>query len=246
MWQRLKINILNTINRWGMAHCWLCHDKTLNNTVLCQACHDDLPWITHACAICALPLAATNTPALICGDCLQQRPHFDRAWTLFHYQSPIDHLITALKFHEKLSYTRLFADQFIKKITHEWYLHEKLPECIIPIPLHKTRLQERGFNQALELARPIAKTLHIPLDYHSVSRIRATAAQSSVPAAKRLSNIKQCFQVNHKINVNHVAIIDDVMTTGNTVDEFARVLRQSGVNKIDVWCCARTTKTSEC
>jgi len=116
-----------------------------------------------------------------------------------------------------------------------------MPEIIIPVPLHRTRLRERGFNQALEIARPIARSLSIPVDYKSCERVRKTSAQSLLPAAERRKNIKGAFRVTRPIAARHVAILDDVMTTGHTVQELAATLRKAGVERIDVWVVARTS-----
>jgi len=114
------------------------------------------------------------------------------------------------------------------------------PDVIIPVPLHVSRLRDRGYNQALELARPIANRLNIPIDYQSCVRIRETAAQADLPAKLRRSNVKGAFQI-HKLDAEYVAIIDDVMTTGYTVAELSRQARNAGVKKIDIWTCARAS-----
>ncbi len=106
------------------------------------------------------------------------------------------------------------------------------------MPLHATRLRERGYNQALELARPISSRLDIPIDYQSCTRARATPAQSALSARERSANVKGAFQVSQPLTARHVAIIDDVMTTGHTADELARMLQKTGVERIDIWVCA--------
>jgi ComF family protein len=118
----------------------------------------------------------------------------------------------------------------------EWYK----PEWIIPVPLHAERLRERGYNQALEIARPIAKKLQIPLQTRYCTRILPTLAQASMTAEERRRNMKNAFAVEELFQARHVAIVDDVLTTGSTVSEFARMLKKSGVARVDVWCCART------
>lgn len=123
-----------------------------------------------------------------------------------------------------------------------------MPQIIIPIPLHPRRLRQRGFNQALEIAKPIAKKFHVPLDTAHCQRVRYTEAQTQIPAEHRGSNVKNAFVVDKKFfcgensNISHVAIMDDVVTTGHTVNELSRALRKAGVKTIDVWCCARTRK----
>ena len=116
---------------------------------------------------------------------------------------------------------------------------QPLPELILPVPLHHRRLRERGFNQALELARPIAAGLGLPLDWHHAQRLRATDPQSDLPAKLRSHNVKGAFTVAPGLAVSSVAIVDDVMTTGHTVNELAVMLRGSGVRSVSVWVCAR-------
>lgn len=117
---------------------------------------------------------------------------------------------------------------------------EGLPDVIIPVPLHPSRLRSRSYNQALELARPIARHLGVTVDYQSCVRARETAAQSDMPAKLRRKNVKGAFQVRGT-DADHVAIIDDVMTTGHTVDELADAMRGCGIRKIDIWICARAS-----
>jgi ComF family protein len=119
-------------------------------------------------------------------------------------------------------------------------LPNAVPQLIIPMPLHPLRLKERGFNQALELARPIAKRLGIPINNKSCERIRVTQAQSLIPAPQRLHNVENAFRVNENFQATNIAIIDDVITTGHTVNELSKVLRKREVEKITIWCCAKS------
>jgi len=130
-----------------------------------------------------------------------------------------------------------------KKIRDEWYPKKSLPTAILPIPLHATRLKERGFNQAVEIARPIAKAFHLPLLTDQIIRMKSTPPQATLPAAKRKQNIKNAFLIKQSLHHQHIAVVDDVITTGNTVYEFCRVLKKQGVERISVWCCARATSS---
>lgn len=158
---------------------------------------------------------------------------------LFDYTFPIDHMITQLKFHEKLIYAKLFGQLLTQKIIQH-YKDIPLPALIIPVPLHKKRLQERGFNQALEIAKPISKKLNLKIDKTSCIRKKYTAAQSSLSATERKQNIKHSFELIHPITASHIAILDDVITTGETTRELSEILKNHGVKKIDLWCCAHT------
>lgn len=145
-------------------------------------------------------------------------------------------MLCALKFKQKLLYAKLLGEMMGQKLAVE---QRTMPELLIPVPLHVSRLRERGCNQALELAKPIAKMLNMKLDRNSVERVNNTAAQSTLPFQERKRNLKNAFVVKKPLCAKHVAIVDDVMTTGSTVEELSRVLRSCGVLEIEIWCCAR-------
>lgn len=175
--------------------------------------------------------------AMRCGQCLQKSPHFDLSITPYHYAPPINQFITRLKFNNRLYYANILAELLIKQLNKN---SEQLPECIIPVPLHPSRLRHRGFNQALEIARPVAKQYRIKLDPFCCSRVIATSPQMSQDKLARKNNIKNAFKVKPGFNYKDIAIVDDVMTTGHTVNELARVLRANGARRIQVWAAARS------
>lgn len=210
-----------------------------DNLNLCDACLHDLPILPHHCPQCAhfLPANGKNTPH--CGHCQQQSPPFHRTFALFPYQFPIISLITRLKFQHQLDHAALFGRLLVRQIRQHWYRDDRLPDLILPVPLHTSRLRERGFNQAHEIARPVGRTLGIPIDRQNVIRQKMTAAQRQLPAKQRKLNIQDAFRVNRMYTGQHLAVIDDVITTGQTVSELCRLLRLHGACKIDVWCVAR-------
>ena len=172
---------------------------------------------------------------------MRRKPYFNRVEAVFHYASPVDFLIQGIKFNGSLHYARLLGILMAQELSERYSSsHSGLPQLIIPVPLHTTRLRGRGYNQALELARPIASRFDIPVDYSSCNRIRETALQSGLPAKSRRRNIKGAFRISG-LQADHVVIVDDVMTTGYTVNELARWLRAAGVGRIDVWACARAS-----
>ncbi|PJB10330.1 MAG: amidophosphoribosyltransferase, partial [Gammaproteobacteria bacterium CG_4_9_14_3_um_filter_38_9] len=175
---------------------------------------------------------------LLCTSCITSPPPFHRTIALFHYTGPIVSLIWKLKFQNDLKIARLFAQHWIDYFNH-FDSHNTLPDLIMPVPLHFSRLKQRGFNQSLEIAKPIGKYFHIPIDTRACIKIKNTEPQSSLSAQKRKGNLKNAFGLSRPIDAKHVAILDDVMTTGNTVSEIASLLQKTGVEKIDVWCCAR-------
>lgn len=209
-------------------------DASLLGMDLCAACHADLPRIIHACRQCALPVDAATENA-VCGQCLQQPPPFNRSVSLFRYQPPVDSLIQQLKFNSRLPNARLLGHL----LAHSVRDLPQRPQALLPVPLHKSRMRERGFNQALEIARPVARSLGLPLLTQTCKRTRPTPSQTELSADQRRKNVKGIFEVTQPIDVSHVVIIDDVMTTGQTVGELAKTLRKAGVQQVDVWVCAR-------
>ncbi len=227
---------LGHIQQWlWPSLCMLCGDRGPKDRDLCAGCFRDLPFLLGGCARCAAPLAGETIPGLVCGQCLRHPPVFQRAVGVFHYSSPIDYLIHQLKFRGSLTAARLLGQLMAARLAQS---PGPLPQLLIPVPLHRHRLRERGYNQAVELARPIARALCIPMATCCI-RARHTAAQSALLPAERRRNVRGAFQVASSPAAKHVAIIDDVMTTGHTVGELARILRGNGVEHVQVWACAR-------
>jgi ComF family protein len=214
--------------------CLLCGDPGSGGLDLCQPCADSLPYMAVACPRCALPLASP-VPRL-CGSCQNQPPAFDAAFALFRYEEPVRHLILSLKFGARYPCARLLGTLMAERLRE----HPAMPDALIPVPLHAHRYRKRGFNQAAETARTLSRLLDIPLDLKACRRIRATAAQARLPAKERRKNLSQAFAIRPGIAYRNVAIVDDVVTTGTTVNELAGTLRQAGVERIEVWTCART------
>lgn len=214
--------------------CVLCGDVGDAGLDLCRGCRQELPQPRSSCARCAEPLSIGALEAL-CGRCQVNPPAFERAQALFAYQAPVDHLLQGLKFDGRLEMARLLGTLMGRWLTAGI---DELPDVLVPVPLHASRLRERGFNQALELARPIARQLGIPLDLHSCRRLRATGSQLELSRKARIRNVKGAFEVLRPLQ-GRVAVIDDVMTTGSTASELARVLLKAGADSVQVWVCAR-------
>ena len=220
--------------------CFLCTDRCESHETICPVCMDDLPFNTSACPACARP----NTASRLCADCLSLTgsPGFsggfiNKSWSLFQYQYPVNHLIQYMKFRQGLELANFLGRMMGKMFFNETIVQ---PECIIPVPLYTRRLISRGYNQSIELARPLARQLGINLDIHACKRVRNTIPQSDLPAKKRKGNVRNSFSVNQGISYNHVLLIDDVITTGSTVNELARTLYKAGVARVDVLACAKT------
>ena len=225
------------------SSCVLC-DASVSRTIsLCESCEGDLPRLVSACKQCGLPLGEGNEYDTVCGECLKTPPSIDYTMCLYHYQSPLDYLITHLKYNQQLSHAAILG--YLLSIRVKQEKKNDLPDCIIPVPLHKSRLVKRGFNQSLEITRPVAKALKLPIDTKLVRRTRKTSAQADLNAVKRRKNVKNCFEivVQKAINYSHVVIVDDVVTTGSTINELAQQLKQSGIKKVGVWAISRAILT---
>ncbi|WP_448103260.1 ComF family protein [Luteibacter jiangsuensis] len=156
-------------------------------------------------------------------------------WVPFVYAWPLDVLESRFKFSGSLAAGRVLATCWLSS-----GIPPVIPELLVPVPLHTSRLRQRGYNQALELARPLARHLGLPVAHDVLGRARATGAQTELDAAARATNVRAAFAVKRVPAQKHVAIVDDVMTTGATLAECARVLLAAGVERVDVWALART------
>ena len=202
---------------------------------LCKACFDDLARNLSCCYRCGEHIEISISAPQLCGRCLKKPPSFDETHAPFLYDEVMRFLISQLKFHRNYKHARLLGTLLAN------YLAEtaELPECIIPIPLHRKRYGQRGFNQSIEIARHLSRQLGIPLDLNSCIRHKDTKHQIALPAKQRRKNIKNAFSVIKPIGYQHIAIVDDVMTTGATAEALALTLKRHGINRIDVWVCAR-------
>ena len=217
------------------SQCRLCGVATGTALKLCPRCLADSPWIRHACRQCSTPLPV-HAEDNHCGHCQKRPPAFDATTALFHYRPPVDYLIKQLKFANELAIVPLLSTPMSARLTTR---AAPLPSLLVPVPLHQTRLRERGFNQATELARRVGRELGIRSDHRLCTRNRDTRPQSLLsPNARRL-NLCNAFSVRHRPVAGHIAIIDDVMTTGHTSNELARVLKQAGAQQVEVWVIAR-------
>lgn len=213
-------------------NCVLCSAPAERPLDLCPACLRDFQPNLCACSHCALPLPEPG----ICGACQRKPPKFDATVAAFEYGEPLSHLILALKFQQKLHLARLLGELLARRMAQ---LKEPRPELIIPVPLHPRRLRERGYNQALELARFVGRRLEIPLDIHTLQRTHVTEAQSRLHEKERRRNVRGAFELVRPLTAEYVVLLDDVMTTGATVNECARILKSGGVKRVDVWAVAR-------
>jgi ComF family protein len=222
--------------------CLLCGAAGQQDRDLCADCAADLPHNRHPCARCALPLPPGSPADALCGACTQQAPAFDRCYAALQYDELTGILISRLKFHNKLSHGRLLSQLLIDYLAQR---QAPLPDLILPVPLHRQRLRERGYNQALEIARPIGRHFALPVRARLCQRIRTTPAQTGLDRKTRQRNLRKAFQLTGKVDGHAIALLDDVVTTGATVSELAKLLKRAGAARVDVWAVARTPENRD-
>ena len=219
------------------SHCLACGGRGTGGRDLCAACHAGLPWLETACPRCALPLPA---PGSVCGECLraafdQGKSPLQAVHAAFVYARPLDRLLPRFKFHGDLAAGRLLA-----ALMGETAPPFPRDAVIVPVPLHRQRLRMRGYDQALELAKPLAAACTLPLRDDVLHRARATAAQSRLHAGQRKRNLRNAFEVEATDSLPEcVVLVDDVMTTGATLHAAAKALRNAGIARVEAWVCAR-------
>ena len=200
---------------------------------MCPDCDADLPTRpAGACLCCGNPEPDSGT----CVHCFVRAPAFDSCLAGNIYRYPVDLMIKRLKYRARLETARTLSRSLIERIRHEC---SEPPECLVPVPLHSSRLRSRGFNQAREIARVLAHSLSLPVDDRLVCRHKATAQQYDLRPEQRENNVKSAFSLNKTNVYNRIAIVDDVLTTGATANELARLLKRNGSEQVQVWCLAR-------
>lgn len=200
---------------------------------LCIPCRNDLPQLPeYRCPVCLWPVPTAE----ICGACLNNPPAFTRTAAAVRYAFPVDALIHSLKYGANLALAPILAQLLLEQIQT---MHNK-PDWVMPMPLHPIRLRERGFNQAMEIGRFVAKRMNIPLLPDGCRRVKHTQPQTELPWKERQKNIRKAFDCTMDLQGKHIAVIDDVMTTGATLNELAGVLRKQGADEISNWVIART------
>lgn len=222
------------------VQCLLCGGTTEHAELpLCLGCDDDLPWLAGHCAICSLPLPSAG---LTCGQCLRRAPAFHRVETPLRYGFPIDALITRFKHQSNASLGRLLGHLLARHLLHAFDEGLPRPDRLIPVPLSRRRERQRGFNQAALLADWLRGPLGIPVDNRLVHRAQDTPAQQGLDAATRKRNLRNAFALANGAAVDglHLAVVDDVLTTGATAERIAHLLRRAGARRVDVYCLART------
>lgn len=227
---RLFFNICSNITQsFPEQPCLLCGAPSQYGA-WCAACDAALPYLSTAhCPVCAL----TTWDGATCGHCLRHPPHFKRTVAAYSYAFPLDKLMLAFKYSEKLLLANSLGDRLAQRVTVR-------PDCLIAMPLHPLRLRERGFNQSLQLARRIGQQLDLPVLPFACQRVRNTPSQSTLPWKERSKNMRKAFSCSADVAGKHVAVVDDVMTTGTTLNELALTLLNAGATEVSAWVVART------
>jgi ComF family protein len=221
------------LSDWLPQPCLFCGTPGRRGGV-CHACRDDLPgWQAPRCPVCAI---RTPAPA-VCGTCLQAARTYDASVAVASYAFPLDAAIVRFKYGRDLTLAAALAG-----LLHQAVRTQPKPDLVVPMPLSSARLRERGFNQAAELARGVAARLRVAVDTQAAARTRDGAAQASLPLADRARNVRGAFTCRLRLQGAHVAMVDDVMTTGASVEELARVLRHAGAGRVVCWVLARTER----
>jgi len=214
---------VRNVQTWAGEDCLLCGGEG-GPELLCAACIAELPALPASCPRCALPSPA----AALCGSCLNHPPHFDATLALWRYEFPCDGLVQALKYRARLALAGFFARSLAARTMPE-------VDLIVPMPLHPKRLAERGFNQALEIARHLGR----PIEPRGVLRVKHTLPQTDLPYEERAKNVRGAFLCKPDLSGASVAVLDDVMTTGATLNELARALKRAGATRVENLVIAR-------
>lgn len=216
--------------------CVLCGSMS-HDGLWCAACDADLPYLNAPhCPVCALPTPSGE----VCGHCLKQPPLFTRTTALFGYSFPLDKLIQGMKYGEQLALAHAFAKKLVQRIDKS-----NLPDCVIAMPLHPAKLRERGFNQSLLLAATVARDLKLELLPNACRRVRDTPPQSALPWKQRKKNVRNAFCCDMDLTGKRIALVDDVLTTGASLNALAEAVQQRGASQISAWVVARTLPHSE-
>ncbi|HBX55056.1 ComF family protein [Pseudomonas sp. UBA2684] len=224
--------------------CLLCDEPADTVHPLCSSCEAELPWLGGHCQVCALPLPSTG---LTCGACLKRPPSFQRVEAPWRYAFPIDTAINRFKHQAKWPLGRLLGGLLSHHLQHAFAEGLARPDLLLPVPLAGPRQRQRGFNQAGLLSQWLSASLHLPQQPHWLERTSDTPAQQQLTAAARQRNLRRAFALTNASRVEglHLALIDDVLTTGATAESLARLLLRGGAARVDVYCLARTAKPGD-
>lgn len=240
----LKINTMRFLQdwflkisaHWNITHCWLC--ETPSPHIICEQCNAELPRPPLVCPRCAHALVSVEQVQL-CENCRFRPPSFDYVKAVFQYQYPIDKIIQAMKYQAHFVLQRWLALQMQARLQTTVEKFKETP-LLVPVPAYPTDLGRRGYNQAAELTKYLARAFNLPYDFNKVVCIKPKQRQANLSQRQRQQNVQGVFAVRPILqHYSQIIIVDDVVTTGATVNEIASQLKLAGVEKVGVWCCAR-------
>lgn len=231
--QATSTQIRQLYSKLNITPCLLCGIPSPDDN-LCFDCLDLLPRLPQVCQRCALPIPQGE----ICGQCLSKPPTQQRTISLFSYTQPLDKLISDMKYHHNLAILQTLSVQLAEHIKQ----YQPEIDLLIPIPLHLSRLRQRGFNQATEIAKILSKRLNIPMDSATLIRTKKTQAQTQLPYKQRKKNMQGAFDTQINPFPKRIALIDDVLTTGHTAEIAAKACLKNGAEIVEIWTIARTIR----
>ncbi len=215
--------------------CVLCHQYHQQSQAVCELCTELLIKIGASCQYCAFPLP--DDKFLVCGFCCKERPPLDKTFVAYVFEEPLRTLLHDFKYKEAF-----YLGEFLAKLIIDALPVQNLQtQCLVPVPMHPKRLRQRGFNQSAELCKILAKKLNISYDLTLCKKLIHTKAQADLDSKQRRKNLRNVFQ-SKPSPYQHLTLIDDLMTTGSTANELARAFKQQGVERVDLWCCARAVQ----
>ena len=217
--------------------CVVCQQPHRGRLAVCAECTLLFAPIGPACRHCAIPLP--DDLFLVCGQCGKEKPDIDCVITAYRFEEPLRSLLHEFKYHEGLYLGTFLTNLMLQAMPTEYYE----TQCLIPVPMHPARLRQRGFNQAAELAKHLGRRLKLPYALSHCQKIINTVPQAGLNASQRKRNLLHAFQAK-PLPYQHVTLIDDLLTTGSTANELARMLKNQGVTRVDLWCCARVIAPS--
>tara|TARA_B110000858_G_scaffold185553_1_gene227850 strand:+ start:17730 stop:18446 length:717 start_codon:yes stop_codon:yes gene_type:complete len=237
---------MQSIRRTLPSTCIVCGQLAERDHCICNDCERELPKLGSCCQRCGIELHGGLAKDSCCTSCQIYPPKFDSCTAAFPYVSPIDKLVADFKFAARFdighSLSRVLASAF-----NAHYAGMPKPELLLPVPLHKSRLGSRGFNQASEICNVLSRYCGVSISRRTLAKIRNTEPQTSMSsAAARKANLRKAFAVNRLeslAGITHIALVDDVVTTMATTQTISRMLREQQDCRIDVWCLARASRT---
>ena len=230
----LYSHLSQALNWLAPNKCYGCLKILSRPPPFCDACYIELPFQSNTCQQCGQAYAANRD---YCGRCIITPPAYDRCFCPFEYQTPIKDLICGFKYREKVEHANMIGQLLAREIKNK---EEPMPDIIVPVPIHIAKLRSRGFNQAKLIATIVGRKLNVPVTHKIIIKTRSTPPQAKQSLANRKKALSGCFAVQQPFSAKNVAIVDDVVTTGSTVNEISKVLKKNGANYVQVWGVAHT------